>query len=769
LTVAHVSEFARYDRPSAWEGASTSWEDFRESLLRRGFPELREKFEGKLWAPIRLKPGARRATDSVLEISACVLDIDHATEADVADVLEALSADGIEWLAHTSYSHTPPEDCRWRVIVPLVEPILGRSWSPLWRAAVQRYAPQQADPQCKDVARQYFWPYVAPGQRGEFLWGRGKPLDPSSLGSVPVLVAESRSDRQISPELLTTLAGRWRRLKEPEAADLGIRLSAAMQGEAFAKPGERDTILMSLCGRIVAAFPDCDPASVADCFSTSIDRMRIEDPSGPGVEAIVDKITRWKKYRADNTLASAAKTQTERTQRMRQAFGDGRSTEYSPDEIAGLAASIGVPADLLDRYWIVQAGSAYYVLGPDGRFVFANRESLPSVARVTLAPSPVHAVEFPALLNQHLTPVQRVVKSLPAQKATLDLAAHTLTLPCCRRRELAPAYDAQINEWLTLLGGDTVLDWLSLVTRIEHPAPALVLLGAGGAGKSALGVGVSRIWTTSGPTSIDTLFDAFNSRLEACPLVLADENLPTDFRGNVRTEELRKIIQQTSRMSNAKHREPVELRGACRMIIAANGPAILDMRQHLTQADIRAIAERFLAIDVTQAPADFLESIGGRDFIEDHWIQGDGIAKHALWLVENRELKREGRFGIVSKDNLADRISVRTGLRSLVAEWCVKCLLDGAQRITADLSSACQIRDGLLLLHVSALTENWRSYQSDFAPKLAQAAQALAGISMGTIELDGTELNVIDTKKLETWAREHSYCHPSKIEQALTP
>lgn len=770
------TEFDSYTQSTGWESKKTVWGSFADAMIKRAHPEFPDKHAVPLWAPIKLRPNSNRANANVLEVYALVLDIDHADAPTVVDVERRLCEDGLAYLAHTTHSHNPDGgDHRWRIVVPLAEPVLGRAWPNIWRAAVARYSPK-SDQQCKDVARQYFYPSTAPGQSGRHsIYAiQGRPLSTDMLGHLELVSAApaaSQDTRAITREVLEELGKRWRRDRDPRIVDLGTRVPKILSGVSFAEPGERDTAVFALCGALVRQYPDCDPQSVGQLLRLSLGVM---GDGAPTPEQVADKIARCKRYQVESETNRANESINEHQRAVALAFrGSGRTDEYSAAELKAISDTLGISLDELDQSWIVQNQSDYYILGPGPRYDLAKRESLINTARISLAPAPVSLyhdgklVGVDVLLQRCSHTVQNVVRSLVAQTPSVDIPNNTLRLPTCPRRALTAQRSQEIEDWLILLGGDNceaLLDWLALATDLANPTSALVLIGKGGAGKSLLAMGLSRIWCTTGPTSIDDAMGTFNDPLERCPIVFADEKLPRDFRGNVRSEELRRLVQETSRQSNRKNRAQCPLEGAIRLLIAANNEAIFDMRDHLTQADIQAIADRFLQIDCTLEPYDYLQAIG-RHRIQTEWLDGDALAKHILWLVANRRVTRRGRFGIHSDTaGIAERITVRSGVRAAICEWIVKSLTSGT---LCDDGGRCIVRDGRLWLHVSVLSSDWGKHMTDSTPKTSQLTAALQGLTVGQIEVARLPLYEIDVQRLKTWATEQRYCSPELIEERL--
>jgi hypothetical protein len=359
-----------------------------------------------------------------------------------------------------------------------------------------------------------------------------------------------------------------------------------------------------------------------------------------------------------------------------------------------------------------------------------------------------------------------------AQTPRIDLQRRALTLPACTRRELPPEESRAVAEWLEVLGGKNhaiLLDWLALATDLARPVPALVMVGFKGGGKSLLAQGLSRIWTEHGPTKLEHAMGQFDSAIEHCPIVFGDERLPKDFQGRVRTEDIREFVQQTARRVDAKYLQPYTLTGAVRVVIAGNDASLLETKEHLTNQAVAAIAERFFFVKVSEAAEEHLVGIGGRAYIDPHWIQRDMLAKHILWLVETRKPEWLGRFGIEhDSTEVATRLSLRNGLRSVLCEWLVKYLL---RRASINLSPESQARivvgDDGVAVHVQAVLDNWSTiFRDDRTPATTAASVALGELAKEKIEADGEWLHLIGIDTLCAWAEETGFCTGKKLREA---
>jgi hypothetical protein len=211
--------------------------------------------------------------------------------------------------------------------------------------------------------------------------------------------------------------------------------------------------------------------------------------------------------------------------------------------------------------------------------------------------------------------------------------------------------------------------------------------------------------------------------------------------------------------------------GAVRLILAANNRNLLETNESLTPNDITAIAERFLYVHGPQAAADELERIGGRKVIEDLFVNGDGIAKHALWLAKNKSVPN-GRFFFAGSEEIARTLTTQSGIRGSVCSWlCMYLLNTGAADSLQENDQQKQIfvDGGKLFVTAQALAQMWAAYKTNRnPPSPAQAGSALRGLSEeGVHERGGRTFYVVDARNLVTWAEETGYCAPEQIRHAL--
>lgn len=153
-----------------------------------------------MWSPARWPVGStRRLKAEVLDVSCLVLDFDHGTTLQE----EATRWKDYAFLLHTSYRHTR-EAHRFRVILPLKEPVLLEDWDEVW-AWGESVSPA-ADPKCRDAGHVYAMPRVSQEGLKWFFSGAnpGPLLSPGKLRFPEVPEGMKRGYRRNAPYVPTS-------------------------------------------------------------------------------------------------------------------------------------------------------------------------------------------------------------------------------------------------------------------------------------------------------------------------------------------------------------------------------------------------------------------------------------------------------------------------------------------------------------------------------------------------------------------------------------
>ena len=112
------------------------------------------KAELPAWSPTTYREGSTRGLRGVSHVTCLVLDYDDGTT--IGEAVETWKP----WpgILHTSISHGADVP-RFRVILPLLEPVPTHQWPAVWAWAF-RHSGGTIDPKCKDASRIYFLPSI---------------------------------------------------------------------------------------------------------------------------------------------------------------------------------------------------------------------------------------------------------------------------------------------------------------------------------------------------------------------------------------------------------------------------------------------------------------------------------------------------------------------------------------------------------------------------------------------------------------------------------
>lgn len=346
------------------------------------------------------------------------------------------------------------------------------------------------------------------------------------------------------------------------------------------------------------------------------------------------------------------------------------------------------------------------------------------------------------IIDELCTSARDSVADMTIPASYYDPSTETFYEATCPVRDLKPEYSPEVATWLELLAGpeiEKVLDWIASITYLESPTCALFIYGKSSAGKSMLAHGLARLWTSGSPTKMGDANGSFNADIARCPLVVADEYLPLDSNGKpMSTKKLREMIGDREHVLRRKFMANSTLRGAIRAMFLANNEDMLSQNDESLGPDsLEAVAQRFLYVEAGEAAAEFLKSRGGNRGTRD-WVDGDRIARHALWLRDARKIERDysGRFLVEGHITRAHNALATSGaVPGLVVEWLARFLV--APREDLIRQHDVIIGEGRYLVSASGLLKNWSFVVGDQhkAPNLQRINKVLAGLSPKKVQV----------------------------------
>lgn len=581
----------------------------------------------------------------------------------------------------------------------------------------------------------------------------------------------------------TDLLASLNRLKDPAKATM---VQALLAGKSFADT-ERDRAMQILASVIAWRAPDNDPETLAGMFSASL-AVWAAEPTATKTYAeemlkVTDKIRRAQED-ARNERARVAQEDAG----IKAALGfhevvqaEAAKGAYTTEELMRAADVAHAPSVTeLDRLWVIQVGEAFYVLtdviGGVWKYSPPQKKMAMRGLPTWLRRAPLTWTKFDKkqvvprtvddLLEEYATVALSVEASLTLEASYLDLATYAFHEAACPLRDLKPTFDADVHAWLEALGGadkDLLLDWVATVTDLTTPSCALYLSGPPNTGKSLLANGLARLWHKGTPTKMArVLGDGFNEDFTKCPLVFADEALPTSWNGKQTSAELRELITSNRRTLARKFLSNTTLEGCIRVMMAANNDNLLAFNEDMSPDDIKAMAERFLHIDTTSA-GQYLTALGPEHV--DGWVTNDTMAKHALFLRDNRSVTRAGRLAVKGHvSRIHQAIATRGTVKGLVVEW----LAGYLQRPSQGIPSTAPIRagGGQFIVNVKVVSEFWEQYvSSDKVPSTGIIGRILKGLSTGNTEprLGGVRCHAIDVEAVIQWATETGAGEPETM------
>src|SRR5688572_1238614 len=156
-----------------------SWQQLCKNFQN---PRVRLDKDGTLFSPAVFDP-PKRAKTNARQLSLLVLDLDHAAK--LGTIKSGLSQLKCRYIISSTHSHlrrtesNPDAEPRFRVVIPLTEPIPAASFLSLWSYVKYRTG-LNVDEAAKDESRIFYTPAIA-SEESEYDVTSRKPT--SSIGS----------------------------------------------------------------------------------------------------------------------------------------------------------------------------------------------------------------------------------------------------------------------------------------------------------------------------------------------------------------------------------------------------------------------------------------------------------------------------------------------------------------------------------------------------------------------------------------------------------
>lgn len=581
--------------------------------------------------------------------------------------------------------------------------------------------------------------------------------------------------KSLSKGEIRELARLLKRRSSEISRELGGHLKKLADEGNVSSSFERVSIFKRMARLLASEYPDHDPKSIAHQFAASLAESEARSPGAPDllwIEKIVtERQSEQKKIKAQEERQS----QEEISRRRKAAFGNCRSDPYTAEEIADFSFYQKCTPEEFANRWIIQHGNSYYIFVDGDYKAPVPKNMLFNAAFIDLSPHP--QIEFyevsnrdgpkrkdsTSLVQEYGRIARRAVVDLCAQQTFFDYTSETIyEAPCPLRTDLKPERIPEVEEWLESFGSEKLLDYISLITRLDIPMAALYLDGPRNSGKSLLAVGLSRLYSTDGITPLDEYYSSFNDGLTMNPILIGDEVIPDKLSGPKGSEELRKLVQSTNRLLKRKHLNSSTLKGAFRIILCANNDRLIPVGSFLTAEDSVAVAERFFYLKLTEGPAKVMRKLGREQC--EKFITEDKIARHALYLRNTRDVNLNTRFLVSGGESSITQRLDYSGVRGEILHFLYNVICEDGKIPVDDIFP--YIKDpsapGVALgVNAGSMYKNWTMVMGTEVrcPDLSDISECLKGLThSGTgvrIRHNGKNVRyrVLDTGKLISWAR----------------
>ena len=666
-----IVHFAQYTSAYSSEGDDVvvNWKTFVEAFKTEGFIFEQDKQKTPLLIPVKFKAGTNTKEISSVEfVSLCVLDFDELTSEQFQRVLERIQEEGLEAIVYSSWGHIAAKPLyKFRVIIPLSENTYPEDWGLLW-PQINNMFEGLADTKCADCTHGYFLPAAPPGSDPDeliLLHFEGNPLDVDSLlESVLLLSPEDAEDvaiagnKEVIPrERVKAFAKHVSRSKNEYKSWMGQLLIKVLNGDVFAERGGRDDTIYKLAGDLGQAFPDADAGALADLFTPSLSKMGKDCPTPADVRKKISRAQR--KVVLEQRAEQRAKNVQQK--QVREKLGGDYTKEYI-EQFCKETGS-GARFDVFGKRLIVQKSSKYYVFSQGKYFAFEDKELYNACRDLLLPAEKLFRVSINNVSEKGLDTPKSVIQlvhdyGVVAINKEIRLFAPTsyyeedtstfVEAPVPIRIKKGVRHEA-IDRWIDCICPNEEIaecfrDWLAVLPNLRRALAMLVFTGGSGVGKTSFASGIARLWTTTGVTNMgEAWVGDFNEGFTTCPVLLADESFPTDKQGRVPTDQIRSLVSSGSHKLNVKNTKLQRLQGYLRLVAALQSTEKLSSFSKVDgQHDVDAIQQRLFHLAIPRGNVER----GSKLFDYGLFVQQDGLAEHAMYLMENREVPEKYRFGI---------------------------------------------------------------------------------------------------------------------------
>jgi hypothetical protein len=475
-------------------------------------------------------------------------------------------------------------------------------------------------------------------------------------------------------------------------------IDAILKGESFAERGERDDAMYAAASTIAwlqaARRPEMTPGVLVELLRPSLEAWTVEPDADKTIEEEMEKaLTKF-----ESAFEQRAERDAEQeAERFKDANAIRRGLRFKGEEptkeaVNGTARFFSIIQTSNASYiWNFAKGEIPYApIGYHGpikesqlfnvcKDFWENSSEGYSLRTYTKGEERNKGVK--QILEEYGSAALKLEGNLTLQESFFDIETRTFNEAMCPFRVVQPERDPVIEEWLTLFGAsnhEKLLDWIATIPQLEEPNSALYLEGVKDVGKDLFASGVARLWRTSGPALYERVSERFNKDMFECPFVWLNEGV--DGVAKTSSTFIRRLISATGHSCERKGLDVQPVLGSIRLYIAANNENVLHSlaSEDLGEADLDAVAQRFLHVKASPDAALYLES-KKRDL--KSWVKDDRIARHVLYLAQSRTVIAGRKFLVDGEQSDIHRALINRGDKNeIVLEWLTN-LMESPERV----------------------------------------------------------------------------------------